>query len=77
MTTMTYVGYAAAAALTVATTLTACGGGDHSQGSPAKRQASLEVYAERDRHTHVSLSTMRIPSRVHTRRALMSWSVAA
>ena len=49
MTTMKFVGYAAAAALTFATTLIACGGdGDDqsSQASPVKGQASLEVYAE-------------------------------
>src|SRR4051812_32218407 len=53
MTTMKSVGYAAAAAFTFATTLSACngGGGDDqsSQASPlppAMGQASLEVYAE-------------------------------
>ena len=47
MTSMTYVRYAAAAALTV-DTLGACGGGDdqNNQASSAKGQASLEVYAE-------------------------------
>ena len=49
MTTRKFVGYAAAAALTFATTLIACGGdGDDqsAQASPVKGQASLEVYAE-------------------------------
>src|SRR4029450_9830466 len=51
MTTMKSVGYAAAAALTFASTLSACnGGGDDDQSaqssSPMKGQASLEVYAE-------------------------------
>src|SRR5260221_10657334 len=43
MTTMKSVGYAAAAALTFATILSACNGGD---GDDPKGQASLEVYAE-------------------------------
>ena len=46
MTTMKSVGYAAAAALTVATTLSGCGGGDGGDQSNQKGQASLEVYAE-------------------------------
>ncbi len=46
MTIINSVGCAAAAALTLATTLSACNGGGGDDQSGQKGQASLEVYAE-------------------------------
>jgi hypothetical protein len=61
MTTIKCVGYAVAAALTLATTLTACnGGGDDQDGQSnlVKGQGSLEVYAELTQSGIAAISQM-------------------